>query len=317
MTLVVTNAVSFDESMYKRIQELNSTLQLVSSCSYDSRYYDADLCQDIVWQQRETAWREHVLSWERERAIEQHRYHGTHYLDEQQSHGKRQSLMHVVMDLFEPEYSCCNEIRVPNHFGDGPKWVCGVDTVQAPCETLSLGSNYDAQFEEGIFQMAGCKSYIIDPTLQDLNRLNNFNAKISKYNAKINTSVGIGQVGTKLKGRPLIPLSKVIEDYGVFHFNFVKADIEGAEFGMMKDVRELCQSGKVKIDHLNLEIHQGDDMHPAKFVELFETAYYCQLMLFHKERNAWGCEGYKCVEFSWISFSQAWRTHKQCETLKA
>ena len=39
----------------------------------------------------------------------------------------------------------------------------------------------------------------------------------------------------------------------------------------------------------------------------FANASSCGLMLHHKERNAWGCNGHYCVEFSWVSEAHARR----------
>ena len=302
----------------KRVVDLNETLQATKSCSEDPVYYKEELCNDRDWQEREEMWRRRVLESERSRALTHARLENNFYLARNTDENLREAKTpwHVTLDFFEPEYSCCSEIRVPATIGDGPKWVCGAEHFhpKKDCNVLSLGSNFDDQFERGIFDITNCTSYIVDPTLHDKKPLPWFLNKLSTYGARLNTSVGItgDNPNQTLNHRRVIPIGQLIEGNGLGpHIDFLKADIEGAEYNMMNDIKSMCEKGTIAIDHLNLEVHVWH-RHTIDLVNLFDAAYHCQLMLFHKERNAWGCEGFYCAEFSWVSFQRARDIHHQC-----
>ena len=89
-------------------------------------------------------------------------------------------------DVFEPEATCFTDERFGSKvrrgrfgaFGDGPKFVCGVDYVaekaarvanevaEERCLVYSIGSNNDISFERAVHDhMPGCEIHTFDPTL--------------------------------------------------------------------------------------------------------------------------------------------------------
>ena len=114
-------------------------------------------------------------------------------------------------DYFEMEYPCANESRLPRGvLGDGPKWVCGPTLHPPPCRVLSLGSDFDDAFERALHQAAGCTSLIVDPSLpmgslrglssaDAAERVRAFEARLQGYGASLNTSVGVGRPGARMK----------------------------------------------------------------------------------------------------------------------
>jgi hypothetical protein len=89
-----------------------------------------------------------------------------------------------LFDLFEPEATCISEERFGSDseerfdaFGDGPKFLCGVDYLAAKamagsaedstaCLIYSVGSNNDIRFEKAVrTHMYGCEVHTFDPTL--------------------------------------------------------------------------------------------------------------------------------------------------------
>ena len=220
-------------------------------------------------------------------------------------------------DYWEAEYSCASESRVPaNVVGDGAKWLCGAALHPAPCQVVSLGSNFDDAFERGMHKLANCKSYIVDPTLRVLqsspNELLHFQRQLKSYGASLNTSVGVGRAGEKLRFRglkaPLVSLETLLRDRFLgapsAHVSVLKADIEGAEYDSLDDLWNLCASGWLTVDQVNIEVHLAQrpmrEMHAV-----FAGARKCGLVLHHKEVNTWG--RYPCVEFSWVSLAHAQR----------
>lgn len=214
------------------------------------------------------------------------------------------------LDYYEAEFSCGLERRIPHDVvGDGPKWVCGIEFHGKPCSIVSLGSNYDDAFEMGVSRATGCHAYIVDPTLPrgGGKRFDAFKAHVAAYGAQINASVGVGNGLLESEGRVyrLVRLSSLLSDRNLRHVAVLKMDIEGSEYDAMRDLAELCASHQVTIDQLNVELHITRNLTLNKVYDLFNHARTCGLLLHHKERNAWGCRGITCVEFSWISLQFA------------
>ena len=234
-----------------------------------------------------------------------------------------------ALDNWEPWYSCDLEERLPTRLHDGPKWVCGAAFHPTPCNLVSLGSNFDASFERAMHEAAGCRRYIVDPTLAPFPRkLQAFSSSVEKIGAHVNVSFGVGKDGTlvhimleKNKTR-MVGLRRLLtERYPgpTRHISILKVDVEGAEYDVLRDAYRMCADGELTIDQLLVEVHAGlaiksgnrleytvRDLHAA-----FADADRCDLLLHHKERNGWGCDGYACVEFSWVSKTHARRTMLQ------
>lgn len=73
-----------------------------------------------------------------------------------------------LYDLYDSEILCAQEMRVPEqHGGEASKWMCGPNRLaRGACRVLALGSNLDDRFEDGMHALAGCHSYIVDPTVK-------------------------------------------------------------------------------------------------------------------------------------------------------
>ena len=238
-----------------------------------------------------------------------------------------------LLNQWEPEYSCGDEARVPATIGDGPKWICGAALFRAPCTLVSLGSNFDASFEQAMHEIAGCRAYVVDPTLESSpEQLEAFRKTLPAFGATLNSSVGVGHHGSWMmmrdrKKRVLVGLRELLLDRfpGPHrHLSVLKVDVEGAEMDVLRDLYRMCAEGSLTIDALTVEMHVGPmiisgdrkrytlrDMRDA-----FEGASSCDLMLHHKERNDWGCDGFRCAEFSWVSVKHARRVHAYSRRLR-
>ena len=62
-------------------------------------------------------------------------------------------------------------------------------------------------------------------------------------------------------------------------------------------------SGKVQVDQVLVEVHKGHTIDVESISELFYAADRAKLRVFHKERNHWGCGGYRCLEYALVSES--------------
>ena len=95
--------------------------------------------------------------------------------------------------------------------------------------------------------------------------------------------------------------------------------VQGAEYDALYDAYRMCADGELTVDQLTVEFHVGLAIKSGDarnytlrhLRDAFADASACNLMLHHKERNAWGCDGYACVEFSWVSVTHARRTMLQ------
>ena len=77
----------------------------------------------------------------------------------------------------------------------------------------------------------------------------------------------------------------------------------------MPPLFELIASGKIKVDQVLIELHhtkvgrrlRGDFGRTLQ--RFFAAADRAKLRITNKERNQWGCDGYRCVEYALVSES--------------
>lgn len=211
-------------------------------------------------------------------------------------------------DLYEPEWVCASEVRVgvqQVNVGDGPKFVCAPDmlTKVDDCLVYSIGSNYDFQFEEGIRKHApNCEFHTFDGTLDLARRalpggLEEKNIHFHHWNLGVTSGVTEQGWTTKSLQDILTELQHKGRRIHVF-----KIDCEGCEYSVLPELAEYVISGQVFIDQIQVELHGTD---ASSIQHVFQNLRRANFAIFHKERNHWGCQGYKCVEFSLISEQRA------------
>ena len=245
-------------------------------------------------------------------------------------------------DYFEPDYSCMSDERVPAHIGDGPKWICGAAALRRPCSLLALGSNFDDAFERAMYRRAGCRAYVVDPTLEFSGLVSGvhrgsgaatrtaaiarFADSLASYGASLNSSVGVGDpskgkgtvavAGSGFVHFRVVSMTSLLRDrYGSppWHLDAVKIDIEGNEAPVLREMYALCDQGHLTIAQLNVEVHASPAWYHHSFrtfhelYDAFDGALSCGLVLHHKERNLWGCAEAQCMEYAWVSLGHAKR----------
>jgi hypothetical protein len=301
------------------------------------------------WLKRETEWRERVSQAELRRLCTHARIwkdflpHSRLKLNKPPSNSSIPIVgVFAPFDYFEADYPCMSDERVPAHIGDGPKWVCGAAALQRPCTLLALGSNFDDAFERAMHRRAGCKAYVVDPTLEfsglvagiyresgastRAKAVARFAASLASYGASLNSSVGVGNpsksLGTVAVAKSLsdpfrvVSMTSLLHDrYGSppWHLDVVKIDIEGHESSVLSEMYALCGEGHLTIAQLNVEVHAAPAWFSHSFrtfhelYDAFDGALSCGLMLHHKERNLWGCAESQCIEYAWVSLAHAKR----------
>jgi hypothetical protein len=250
---------------------------------------------------------------------------------------KRHVLKPSLFNYWEAAFSCPWESRVPAVLGDGPKWVCAPHVHRSPCRVASIGSNFDAAFEEGMYQSAGCVAYIVDPTLspsyvgpfqtlEGQKALPSFSRRISRF-ARLNTSVGLGMEGGFLPNSsiPLVSLGALLGDHFgplPLRLSVLKLDVEAYEFDVLPGLWRLCETGQLVLDQLNIEMHlvvreQERPLLVRDVFSAFAGALRCGLVLHHKEVNTYTLDGSyvgRLAELSFVSLAHAKRAAQAVAT---
>ena len=88
--------------------------------------------------------------------------------------------------------------------------------------------------------------------------------------------------------------------------DILKIDIEGSEYSAMPPLFESIRKGTIKVNQIQIELHAASryvHINPKDIAKLFDSADRAKMRIFHKERNHWGCDGFKCVEYAFVSES--------------
>ncbi|KAL3935350.1 MAG: hypothetical protein SGARI_003014 [Bacillariaceae sp.] len=225
----------------------------------------------------------------------------------------------MIFDLFEPEAVCLAEERFGGTseqrfvaFGDGPKFVCGVDYLRESyqakkedCLVYSIGSNNNILFERAVKQHIGCEIHTFDPTLQK--------PFIGGEYATFHPW-GLGKDGETIKVKKPTPMSfttrsleSIMTELGHTQrkIDIFKIDCEWCEYDAMPPVFDAIASGKMQIDQILIELHA---MPYETLTDFFAAVDRAGFRLTHKERNGWGCGGTGCVEYVFVSPSFLRRT---------
>lgn len=309
------------------------------------------------WSSTERTWRDRAARAERER-LEKHALTFGAFLPTSKATYLDRRWRPV--DNWAPDYTCEEARRFPRAEGvkvgqaasrsesakgkvEGSKLLCGNVTYGEPCHVLSVGSNFEDDFELALSRSEGCRSYVVDPTLGAPSdpKVVAFAARLASYGARLNSSIGIGS-GTMITpersgDRPertnrrsrLASFRELLGGSGMFcaggkcHVALAKIDAEGGEFDGLLDPRHgawrLCADGLLTIDQLTVEIHQaprhpeypriwrGTPFAAARMHAIFAGALSCGLMLHSREINWFGCKKGNCAEFAWTSVRHARR----------
>ena len=79
--------------------------------------------------------------------------------------------------------------------------------------------------------------------------------------------------------------------------------VEGCEHASFALIWEDVGAGAYGVGQVQIELHSpGFDIN----FSFFDGVEGAGFRVFHKERNQWGCDGWKCVEFSLMAERTAW-----------
>lgn len=308
------------------------------------------------WQEVERGWRRNATTALAMR-LERHAREQGDFLPQSEPSTLRALLLTVrrerrtwpVLQYWQPDFSCegaehrtkSQQVKDDMRGGqmqgvnDGGKWLCGsrpedFSRPSHPCRILSIGSNFEDDFERAMHGLAGCRSLVFDPTLgpEGGERVRAFAGSLAQYGSRLNASVGLGLGSIWDRERDarhaLRPLAEILAGSGDFfdqrpmehgvhphhsarsmHLTVAKIDAEGGEFrdGLLgpKGLWALCASGMLTVDQVNVEVHLRAAPSLGDVNAIFEGAARCGMMLLHTETNWRGCKRGGCTEFSWAS----------------
>ena len=243
-----------------------------------------------------------------------------------------------LLDPYEPTWSCESRERFPWKGGDGPKWACGLDAMPRNPLVFSVGSNGETSFERAVKRrFPHSRIFTFDPTLnpsatnlmQRMQREGLLTFRPIGLSGETNANV---QESGRMRGLRVLPLLHMAEHVGVRNqtIDVLKVDIDGFELPVFIGVLAQCKRlGKpeVPFSQLFIEVHpasgpmdapgtMNNEKRALALRLFFGMALGCGYAVFSKERNAWGCQGYQCVEYSLLSAEHAFAefklTHPSC-----
>lgn len=105
-------------------------------------------------------------------------------------------------------------------------------------------------------------------------------------------------------------------DHRKRHIDLFKIDCEKCEYDVLPDLMSMVRAGNITVGQINIEMHGTN---PTYIRSLFQNIRSAGFYIFHKERNHWGCYGYKCLEYSLISNETAKdaMTYRYCQVERA
>lgn len=220
-----------------------------------------------------------------------------------------------IFDPFLPEWVCDSDERLGSYgsrheaFGDGPKFVCGIDTLKGrPCLVYSIGSNNDYRFEATISSIhPHCEIHTFDPTLRSPFK----GANVSTFHDSGLGAAPVRAQGWRLKLKSLKDMMTELGHTGR-KLDLLKVDCEGCEYDAFVEVFANMRAGNLTVDQILIELHLIGGKQaslPARTAvhSFFRRARQAGLWITHTEPNYWGCDGYRCQEYVLVSQAMACR----------
>jgi hypothetical protein len=223
-----------------------------------------------------------------------------------------------LFDLYEPEAVCFTDERFGQGktgrryqaFGDGPKFVCGVDLLaskKGDCLVYSVGSYNQVDFEVSVKQYLDCETHTFDPTISPSTFFGDEYATFHPW--------GLGEDRKEVKSDGYKFTTKSLETIyrKLGHkkdkrkIDILKIDCEGCEWTVMPPIFAAIASGNLEVDQIQIEVHGptlgNKDVTEKSLKAFFKAADAAKMRISHKERNHWGCRGYERLDYAFASES--------------
>jgi hypothetical protein len=142
----------------------------------------------------------------------------------------------------------------------------------------------------------GCEIHTFDPTVASDTFIGH---NISTFH-----EWGLGEDGSNA-GPAYKSAATVIRELGHSGrtIDILKIDCEGCEMVAMPPLFESIARADVKVNQIQIEIHLSafDVNDRAELDRFFDAVDRANFRIFHKERNQWGCMGYRCLEYAFVN----------------
>ena len=232
--------------------------------------------------------------------------------DARKEEKEKNNKYNMLFDVWEPEAVCLAEERLGgasdqryNAFGDGPKFVCGVDYLREKykasnekCLVYSIGSNNNILFEKAVKNFIDCETHTFDPTLSSPFRGDAY-ASFHPWGLGNDGETIHYEQGHKNATFTSYSLEHMMKDLGHTGrtIDIFKIDCERCEYSAMHPVFDAIAKGTIQIDQILIELHSASYETITSFFEGVDKA---GMRIVHKERNGWGCKGSRCVEYALV-----------------
>lgn len=238
--------------------------------------------------------------------------------------------MHVraAWNAYEPEWVCESEERLGAllertkdtgpiaiaverraAFGDGPKWVCGLDVlaVNRSCLVYSIGSHNDYGFEMAVKTVhPHCEIHTFDPTLGMVpgdGGATFLGATYSQFHdVGLGEQPGLGATDREAWRRKLRPLLDIMGELGHAGrtIDILKIDCESCEWTALKPAFAALAEGRLRIGQLQIEMHLVKKTSQDDIDRFMDAADRAGLRVFHKEPNVLHGNGFSSIEFAFV-----------------
>jgi hypothetical protein len=190
-----------------------------------------------------------------------------------------------------PEPSKCGKAQ------DGQKWVCGIDSLKAPCVVYSFGSHENTCFESAMAGRTACEIHIFDPTSRSVRNPrwtyhrwgiagdDKADTRYWRFFGRHAGSKHVSCAGCEMK-----TLAETMQTLGHGFIDLLKVDVDGAEWRAYESAFRSFPRG-LPIGQLQFEF-SGDDLRGSseeRIATFFQRMFSTGFSLFHLETNHFTC----------------------------
>lgn len=206
----------------------------------------------------------------------------------------------MAVALLAPVFQCPWTLRQSSDtsqvYNDGFKWTCGLPEMvnrTKPCIVYSFGSNGQDEFERDTYSVnPACEIHVFDPTSPPIDRWH-----FHEYGlcARDGNFTGVNRTSNEPATFPCKSLATIMAELGHRHVDLLKADVEGAEWGVIEET----DWDALRVGQIAFELHDFDAKIPItdlfdKYIGRLERAGF---LMFSIEPVAIACRGQYEVAF--------------------
>ncbi len=206
--------------------------------------------------------------------------------------------------LFHAITDCERTMRVGD-YDDGGKWVCDPHSLPEKTIVYSFGVGENISFDTDMASLFGAEVHMFDPAPSVAKNFRNFQSGQRCGPGRIYYQpLGLGPITSEtdlvLEGKkcPQKTLTDIARSLGHDHLDILKIDIEGGEYGALKQMLSSGTLDSLRVKQLLIEFHFWDDALFKEFMETIGMLKKQGYILFHKEFNPQAAD--VCAEYAFV-----------------